>query len=192
MGEDEEDAPSSLLRERLVIALFFASGAAGLVYEVAWVRQFGNVFGNTVYSAALVTAVFMLGLGLGSRGAGGWADRRVLAGGGADGGDASGDGDASRALYRAYALSELGIALFGVLLAFALPRLDGLSAATGSYVRDAAGWYEPSVGASAIRYGAAVMLVLPPTILMGATLTLLVRATLVRGVELPGYRIGLL
>jgi spermidine synthase len=43
--------------------LFFASGAAGLVYEVVWVRQFGIVFGSTVYSVALVTALFMCGLG---------------------------------------------------------------------------------------------------------------------------------
>jgi hypothetical protein len=57
-------------------ALFFLSGISGLVYQVVWVRQFGNVFGNTVHSAALVTAVFMLGLGVGSYLAGAWADRR--------------------------------------------------------------------------------------------------------------------
>ena len=46
--------------------LFFASGVSGLVYQVIWVRQLGLVFGNTVGSAALTTAVFMSGLGLGS------------------------------------------------------------------------------------------------------------------------------
>src|SRR4030095_15095252 len=34
----------------LLHALFFASGAAGLIYEVVWVRQFATVFGSTVYS----------------------------------------------------------------------------------------------------------------------------------------------
>ncbi len=50
----------------IVYLLFFFSGAAGLIYQVIWVRQFGNVFGNNVYSASLVIAVFMCGLGLGS------------------------------------------------------------------------------------------------------------------------------
>src|SRR5207249_10106955 len=32
--------------------LFFLSGASGLIYQVVWVREFGNVFGNTLYSAS--------------------------------------------------------------------------------------------------------------------------------------------
>ena len=35
----------------MVLLLFFLSGISGLIYQVAWVRLFGNVFGNTVYSA---------------------------------------------------------------------------------------------------------------------------------------------
>ena len=49
-----------------VYALFFLSGVSGLLYQVVWVREFGNVFGNTVHSAATVTAVFLCGLGIGS------------------------------------------------------------------------------------------------------------------------------
>ena len=60
----------------LLYFLFFFSGLSGLIYQVAWVREFGNVFGNTVYSASIVVAVFMLGLGVGSYIAGVWADRR--------------------------------------------------------------------------------------------------------------------
>ena len=58
----------------LIFVLFFASGASGLVYEIVWVRQFGLLFGSTVYSAALVTGIFMCGLGVGSWLAGRWAD----------------------------------------------------------------------------------------------------------------------
>ena len=61
---------------RLVYLLFFCSGASGLIYQVVWVRVFGNVFGNTIYSASLVVAVFMLGLGVGGWVVGAWADRR--------------------------------------------------------------------------------------------------------------------
>ena len=39
---------------------------SGLIYQVVWVREFGHVFGNTVYSASIVVAIFMLGLGPGS------------------------------------------------------------------------------------------------------------------------------
>lgn len=56
--------------------LFFCSGASGLIYQVVWVREFGYIFGNTIYSAALVIAMFMCGLGVGSYLGGRWADRR--------------------------------------------------------------------------------------------------------------------
>ncbi|HKC55292.1 MAG TPA: hypothetical protein VKC35_04185, partial [Vicinamibacterales bacterium] len=49
--------------ESLLYLLFFLSGISGLIYQVVWVRVFGNVFGNTIYSASAVVAVFMLGLG---------------------------------------------------------------------------------------------------------------------------------
>ena len=58
----------------LIYLLFFFSGISGLVYEVIWVRIFGNYFGNTIHSAAIVTSVFMLGLGMGSYFAGIWSD----------------------------------------------------------------------------------------------------------------------
>ena len=29
-------------------AAVWASGASGLIYQVVWVREFGNVFGNTI------------------------------------------------------------------------------------------------------------------------------------------------
>ena len=60
----------------LLYLCFFCSGLSGLIYQVVWVRMFGNVFGNTIYSASIVVAVFMLGLGVGSYAVGRWADRR--------------------------------------------------------------------------------------------------------------------
>src|SRR6195256_6238995 len=63
----------------LLYLLFFCSGLSGLIYQVVWVRVFGNVFGNTVYSTSLVVAVFMLGLGVGSYFTGVWADRQYAA-----------------------------------------------------------------------------------------------------------------
>src|SRR5690242_20813579 len=44
---------------------FFLSGAAGLIYQVAWTKSLGLLFGYTAYSTATSVAVFMAGLALG-------------------------------------------------------------------------------------------------------------------------------
>lgn len=155
--------------------LFFASGVAGLVYEVSWVRQIGNVFGNTVTSASLVTAVFMCGLGIGSFRAGIAADRAP---------------DPAR-LLRAYALAELMIGACGLALLVLLPRLGAISASLSTYTRGPEGWYAASTGTEVLRCLVAALLVGPPSLLMGATLTLLVRAIMMRPDE-AGHRIGVL
>src|SRR5438093_11026114 len=87
----------------LIYLLFFCSGLSGLIYQVVWVRVFGNVFGNTIYSASLVLAVFMLGLGVGSYVVGIWADRRYLEL------SATGAGSSSvpKSVIRAYGYFEL-------------------------------------------------------------------------------------
>ena len=42
------------------------SGAAALVYQSLWMRSFGLIFGGTTSTVAMVLAVFMGGLALGS------------------------------------------------------------------------------------------------------------------------------
>jgi spermidine synthase len=60
------------MRDRLLPAktavpvLFFLSGAAALVYESLWMRQFSLIFGNTTYSVTVTLAAFMGGIALGS------------------------------------------------------------------------------------------------------------------------------
>ena len=51
---------------RAIFSLFFLSGAAGLVYQVLWLRRLALVFGVTVYAASTVLAAFMAGLAIGS------------------------------------------------------------------------------------------------------------------------------
>src|ERR1051326_4104038 len=46
--------------------MFFRPGAGALVLETVWFSQAGLVVGNSVWSAALVVAAFMGGLGLGN------------------------------------------------------------------------------------------------------------------------------
>lgn len=163
----------------LVYLLFFLSGVSGLVYEVIWVRIFGNLFGNTAYSAAIVTSVFMLGLGLGSYLAGVWSDKRHATG-------------KPPAFLRNYGQVELGVALLGLLVVLALPVLRELSGSFARYVSDGQGWRHLSCGSHLGRMGAAVILMLPVTTLMGATLTLLIRHLLSGSLSSAGWRIGVL
>ena len=158
----------------MLYLLFFCSGASALIYEVAWVRVFANVFGNTIYSASMVTAIFMLGLGIGSYAAGVWADR----------------GFPRRNLLRAFAVFELAIGVSALGVSVVLPHLGDFSAAVSSYARGDHGWYVLSSGSYAARAAVAIGLLTPVTMLMGATLTVLIRH-LARG-QLLGPKIGLL
>ena len=49
-----------------VAGCFFLSGAAGLVYEVIWVRLIDKIIGSAPFAVATVLSVFMAGLALGS------------------------------------------------------------------------------------------------------------------------------
>ncbi|HEU5259024.1 MAG TPA: hypothetical protein VFU28_23720, partial [Vicinamibacterales bacterium] len=152
----------------MLYLLFFCSGASALIYEVVWARVFANVFGNTIYSASMVTAIFMLGLGIGSYAAGVWADR----------------GFPHRNLLRVFAVFELAIGVSALGVSAVLPHLGDFSAAVSSYTRGDHGWYVLSPGSYAARAAVAIGLLTPVTMLMGATLTVLIRH-LVRGDHLP-------
>ena len=148
---------------------FFLSGVSGLVYQVVWVRAFGLVFGNTVYSSASIVAIFMLGLGVGSYAVGRWADRRYAA--------------APDSLLSIYAYVELAIAAFGIAVSLTLPHLTVVSALTSSYVADASGWFVLSSSSYVARAAIAIVLLAPITTLMGGTLTLLIRYRVRQDVE---------
>ena len=158
--------------------LFFCSGLSGLIYQVVWVRAFGNVLGNTIYSASLVVAVFMLGLGAGSYAAGAWADRRY----------------ATRpdSLLRAFGVFELTIGAMAMTVAWLLPHLGEISALASSYVRGPEGWYTLTFPSYLARAAVAAALLTPITLLMGGTLTLLIRHLVRHDVHAGGWRIALL
>jgi spermidine synthase len=48
-----------------LVALFFFSGFAALVYQVLWVRELGLLFGSTAQAAALTIAIFFTGVAWG-------------------------------------------------------------------------------------------------------------------------------
>ncbi len=55
----------SVHRTWLAAGLLFASGACGLIYEVAWARQLGPLLGHTADAAAVVVAGYFAGLAIG-------------------------------------------------------------------------------------------------------------------------------
>ena len=141
---------------RALPLLVAASGAAALVCETLWVRWLGLVFGSTAAAAAVVLAVFMGGLALGSA----LAARRP-----------------SADPLRSYARVELAAgaaALVTLPLLRALPEAYGtLAAAPGASVAvEAAG-----------RLLLSALVLLPPTTLLGATLPLAVAFLERQGVE---------
>jgi spermidine synthase len=131
-----------------ILLLFLASGAAALVYQVAFVRLFVTVFGATAYAVSTVLAVFMGGLALGSWLLGREADRT------------------SRPLLW-YAVLE---GLTGLWCLGALSLLGGLRDAYVSYF---AGGEASFATLTVARMAMAAIVLGPPTILMGGTLPFL-------------------
>src|SRR5512134_2713557 len=123
------------------------SGAAALVYESLWLRSFGLIFGGTTSAVAMVLAVFMGGLTIGSA----LVARRVVAD-----------------PLRAYARLEL---LTGAAALLTLPLLRGLPWAYGTLV--ARSGLTGAAEHAGIALLAALVL-LPATILLGATVPLAV------------------
>ena len=162
----------------LVYLLFLCSGLSGLIYQVVWVRVFGNVLGNTIHSASIVIAVFMLGLGVGGYAVGTWADRRHAL--------------RPDSLLRVFGAFELTIGILALGVSLVVPRLGDVSALFSSYVQGSDGWYVLSTASHLARAALVVVLLTPITLLMGGTLTLLIRHVVGGDVDAGGWRIALL
>jgi spermidine synthase len=64
--QENETARHQLNRPPWIYFLFLFSGVASLIYQIVWVRMLTLVFGHTIYSVSIVLSAFMAGLGLGS------------------------------------------------------------------------------------------------------------------------------
>jgi spermidine synthase len=135
---------------RLVLALFFFSGACGLIYQVVWARMLTQVFGTTATAVGVVLAAFMSGLALGS-----WLLGRTA--------------DSSPVPLRFYGLLEIGIGLAALVAHLLLDRI------TPTYVALYELTGQSQAALSTARFTLAFGLVMAPTFLMGATLPVLAR-----------------
>ena len=145
---EESARPRGLLA--LIAACMVLSGAAGLVYEVAWARMLGVFLGATAHAHAIVLAGFLGGLALGNA----WIGRVV-------------DKRPSQALLL-YAVLEAVIGLVGLCSPL-------IQRALGSAYLGVAGSSEPGAGLLVLKLAFAAMFVLPPTIAMGGTIPALTR-----------------
>ncbi len=60
------EPPPATRHRRLALAAFAVSGALAMVYELGWTRRLATLLGSSVYSFAIILAVFLAGLGFGS------------------------------------------------------------------------------------------------------------------------------
>jgi spermidine synthase len=138
-------APARRLLPALLM-LFVGSGCAALIYEVVWLQLLQLVIGSTAVSVGVLLATFMGGMCLGSL----LLPRLV---------------STRRHPLRVYALLELAIGAIGLAVLFGMPRIEGV------YVVHA-GRGVPDI---LLRGAVAGACLLPPTLLMGATLPAIAR-----------------
>ncbi|HMI50795.1 MAG TPA: fused MFS/spermidine synthase [Candidatus Saccharimonadales bacterium] len=147
-----------------ILTCFFCSGAAGLIYQVAWVKALGLIFGHTVFATATALAVFMAGVGAGSLYVARWSEQRAQ-------------------LVVLYARIEFLVAATGAL------SLAGLAGVSWLY-----GVLYPAVGGSqtlllVVRFLGAAVVLFVPTFLMGGTFPILVQSITQQSAEL-GTRVS--
>ncbi len=146
-----------------LLLLFVGSGCAALIYEIVWFQMLQLVIGSSAVSMGVLLGTFMGGMCLGSL-----FLARVI--------------PRDRHPLRVYAFLELGIALIGLLLLFGMPLLGGIYFASGG----------TGVTGILLRGVAASICLLPPTLLMGATLPAMSRwvHSTPEGVSWLGYFYG--
>lgn len=150
----------------LLSVLFFLSGASALIYQLLWLRLLGLVFGVTVHAASTVLASFMAGLAVGSYAAGRIAPR-------------------VRRPLLWFGAAEALIAASAIATPSALGALQALYASVHTSLPD-------SIAAlTAARFVMSFAVLIVPTVLMGATLPLVMKSTLSQS-SVVGARFGLL
>jgi spermidine synthase len=131
----------------LVLAAFLLSGVSALIYEVIWTRALSLVLGNTTYAISTMLATFMAGLAIGAYLAGRYCDRNSN-------------------LMFAFGICEMGIGISGFLclpIIYSLPMV---------YIKIYNSFHMYPAAFFFFQVLLCVIVMLPPTLLMGATFPL--------------------
>jgi spermidine synthase len=162
LGRSESPSASQRFLPLLTL-LFVGSGCSALIYEIVWLQSLQLVIGSSAVSLGVLLGTFMGGMCLGSL-----VLPRVVS--------------TRRHPLRIYALIELGIGLAGIALLFGMPHVDQLYA---THVK-------PGLASILMRGAVCAICLLPPTVLMGATLPAIARwvEATPRGVSWLGFFYG--
>jgi len=125
----------------ILLLLFVGSGCSALIYEIVWFHLLRLVIGASAISLGVLLASFMGGMCLGSL-----LFARVVS--------------RRRHPLRIYAFLELGIGAMAILLLEYLPLVN-------QFYVEQVGYGQSGI---LLRAGICLLCLLPPTILMGATL----------------------
>src|SRR4051812_17129416 len=160
------EPPSSAPLDRalpLVLMLFVGSGCAALIYEIVWFQLLQLVIGSSAVSLGVLLGTFMGGMCLGSL-----VLPRLLS--------------PRHHPLRVYGCLELGIGVIGLLVLFGMPLVSNVYTA----------WAGTGVIGLMFRGVTASICLLPPTMLMGATLPAIARwiETTPQGVSWLGFFYG--
>ncbi len=148
-------------RLAILMVAFAASGAGALVFEVVWTRILALVLGSSTQAFTIMLTTFLAGLALGSALATRWLPRL-------------------RHPLAAFAIIEVGAGLTAYLGVYLFPELPysfmALYGASGG----------PSVLFHAGRFLLAALVMLPPTVFLGAAFPLAARAALAGRADVSG------
>ena len=125
----------------VLLLLFVGSGCAALIYEIVWFQLLQLVIGSSAISLGVLLGTFMGGMCLGSL----LLPRFI---------------GVEQHPLRIYAYLEFGIGAFGLLILFGMPLFTMAYTAVGT----------TGIAGLVLRGIAAAICLLPPTLLMGATL----------------------
>jgi spermidine synthase len=147
----------------VLLLLFVGSGCAALIYEIVWLQLLQLVLGSSAVSLAALLGTFMGGMCLGSL-----LLPRVIPRG--------------RHPLRVYAQIEFGIGLIAIGVLFLMPYVGGLYSATVGH----------GLVGILLRGLLCAICLLPPTMLMGATLPAIARwiTTTREGISWLGFFYG--
>jgi spermidine synthase len=151
----------------ILTLLFILSGAAGLFYESVWSRYLGLFVGHNAYAQVIVLVIFLGGMAIGATVVGKLTTR-------------------IREPLFAYALVEAGVGLVGLFFQDIYVGVTGWAYAT--VFPATAG----SVTLVLTKWGLAALLILPQSILLGATFPLMSAGALRRIPRQPGRTLSVL
>ncbi|HVL66703.1 MAG TPA: fused MFS/spermidine synthase [Vicinamibacterales bacterium] len=146
-----------------ILLLFVGSGCAALIYEIVWFQLLQLVIGSSAISLGVLLGTFMGGMCLGSL----YFARFV---------------GTERHPLRVYAYLEIGIGVLGLLILLAMPLLSSAYTSLGT----------TGIVGLVLRGIVAAICLLPPTLLMGATLPAISRwvKSTPEGMSWMGYFYG--